>query len=503
MKNIYIIVISENIFTMFIVNDNLKIMKILKRLFLIYKRSLYLKKIINFHKYQFNINLLKQYQSQKFGFNLNKQNIHDKLYNGLKLKEEKLNELARKYNEEEEKLYSFTPQINNKRISFNYNPIKLFQNNQILYPMKFNSISYENNKINTTYKNYPISLTPKQISKSIPKTISRNKNPNFNTINSEYTYNEEKYKSSFDIPNYLKERKKGNKSFSENNKLRKEIRTPNFTKPYLNSINDGINNHNHPVKTLSSSSISDNLSLLFSSRLNINTKKIYNKKDIPNKSKKVKKSLFDNSSSSNLNEKGTNYMTEKGSRTEHLSTLNHELNNSKKLIDKKKKFSSEGLYPFRTGIIPYTYSTSRKSTNFISPKLTDRNNIIINRSNYFGTFSNYLNNSRDENKLNNKRKNTDGTSSKSNNINSNNYLNTLEIQSNVVNEKIINNEYMNEKLSRISSNSQMTIQTISDSKLFDIASYYVRTDDSLERFRILNKYNNNEGIKGNNNNNNK
>ena len=79
----------------------------------------------------------------------------------------------------------------------------------------------------------------------------------------------------------------------------------------------------------------------------------------------------------------------------------------------------------------------------------------------------------------------------------------MEIQSNVVNERIINNEYKNDKLSRISSNSQMTIQTISDSKLFDIASYYVRTDDSLERFRILNKYNKNEGIKDNNNNNNK
>ena len=489
---------------MFIVNDNLKIMKSLKRLFLIYKRSLHLKKLINFHKYQLNINLLKQFQYQKFGFNLHKQNIHDKLYNGLKLKEERLNELTRKYNEEEEKLYSFTPQINHKRIIFNPNPIKLFQNNPLQYPMKFNSISYENNKENYTHKNYPISLTPKQISKSIPKTFSRNKNPNFNTIDSDYIFNEEKYKYSFDIPNYIMEKKKGNKSFSENNKLRKISKNPNFTKPCLNILNDGKMNYNHPVKTLSSSSISENLSLLFSSRLRIDTKYLYNKKDPPIKSKKVKKSLFDNSSSSNLNEKGTNYMTEKGSRTEHLSTLNHELNNSKKLIDKKKKNSSENFYPFRTGIIPYTYSTSRKSTYFISPKSTDRNNIITNRSNYFGTFSNYLNNSRDENKINNKRKNTDGNSgSRSNNINSNNYLNTLEIQSKVVNEKIINDEYKNDRLSRISSNSQMTIQTVSDSKLFDIASFYVRTDESLERFRILNKYNKKERIKDNNNNNNK
>ena len=493
---------SDNIFTMFIVNDNLKIMKILKRLLLIYKRSLHIKKIINFHKYQLKINLLKQYQYQKFGFNLNKQNIHDKLFNGLKLKEERLNELIRKYNEEEEKLYSFTPQINNTRIIINPNPIKLFQNYPIQNPMKFNSIPYENNKENYTNKKYPMSLTPKQISKSIPKIISRNLNENFNTINSDNTYNEKKYKYSFDIPNYIKGKKKGNKSFSENNKIRKIITNPNFTKPYLNTLNDGKINYNLPVKTLSTSSISENLSLLFSSRLRIDTKKIYNRKDIPNQSKKVKKSLFDNSSSSNLNEKGTNYMTEKGSRTEHLSTLNHELNNSKKLIDKKKKNSSENFYPFRTGIIPYTYSTSRKSTYFISPKSTDRNNIITNRSNYFGTFSNYLDNSRDENKINNKRKNTDGNSgSRSNNINSNNYLNTLEIQSKVVNEKIINNEYNNDKLSRKSSNSQITIQTISDSKLFDIASYYVKTDESLERFRILNKYNKNREITENNNNN--
>ena len=328
---------SDNIFTMFIVNDNLKIMKILKRLLLIYKRSLHIKKIINFHKYQLKINLLKQYQYQKFGFNLNKQNIHDKLFNGLKLKEERLNELIRKYNEEEEKLYSFTPQINNTRIIINPNPIKLFQNYPIQNPMKFNSIPYENNKENYTNKKYPMSLTPKQISKSIPKIISRNLNENFNTINSDNTYNEKKYKYSFDIPNYIKGKKKGNKSFSENNKIRKIITNPNFTKPYLNTLNDGKINYNLPVKTLSTSSISENLSLLFSSRLRIDTKKIYNRKDIPNQSKKVKKSLFDNSSSSNLNEKGTNYMTEKGSRTEHLSTLNHELNNSKKLIDKKKK----------------------------------------------------------------------------------------------------------------------------------------------------------------------
>ena len=162
--------------------------------------------------------------------------------------------------------------------------------------------------------------------------------------------------------------------------------------------------------------------------------------------------------------------------------------------------------------LTYIYSNSHKSTHFVSPKTTERNNIITNRSNHFGTLSNYLENSRDDNKINTQNtigKNTEGNvnANKLNDINFNSYFgniknnNNLEIQHNVVNEKIINNEYNNDKLSRKSSNSQITIQTISDSKLFDIASYYVKTDESLERFRILNKYNKNREITENNNNN--
>ncbi len=79
---------------------------------------------------------------------------------------------------------------------------------------------------------------------------------------------------------------------------------------------------------------------------------------------------------------------------------------------------------------------------------------------------------------------------KSNNFNNHHYnnKNKLVIQRNVVNEKIIfNNKLDNEKLSRKSSNSQITLQSISDSKLYDFANYYVNTDESLERFRFLNK----------------
>ena len=82
--------------------------------------------------------------------------------------------------------------------------------------------------------------------------------------------------------------------------------------------------------------------------------------------------------------------------------------------------------------------------------------------------------------------------------NNNIYNKNLEVESNVVNEKIIYNKD-DERLSRRSSNSHLTIQTISDSKLFDLANIYVRTDESLERFRLLNKYNQKRRISNKNN----
>ena len=495
------LVLSDNIFSMFIENDNLKIIKILKKLISIYERNIFTKKLMYFQKFYFKIIQLKQYQFQQFGININKQNYYNKLYNGLKIKDERLNELARKINEEEEKLYSFTPRINKSKIIFN--PITNYKNN--FDQMKYNSISYnKNDNDENKYKNNSVSFYKKE--------KKHNKNSrNFETIdlypfNETYDNNYYNYINSFDIPYYINSKNKNNQLFSQNTKSPKPKPKNNISNAYVNSIIQEKMKNNHPIKTFSSSSISENLSLLFSSRLHIDNKKINNKNEIPQR--KVKKSLFDNSSSSNINEKGTNYITEKGSRTEHLSTINHELNNSKNI----KKKSSDNLYPFRNGIIPYSYSSSRKSTYFISPKSTERNNIITNRSNYFG-ISNYFDNSKDE-KINNQgrnnKKNLSTTNAKSiknsniNNVKSNqkNKGNILEIESNVVNENIL---YKNDNnsLTRKSSDTNsfhLTLQSISDSKLFDMASYYVRTDDDLERFRLFNKNNNLKRRNQNNNN---
>ena len=500
-----ILVLSDNIFTMFIQNDNIKIMKCLKKLFSIYERSLYMKKLLNFQKFRYNIILLNQHQSQQFGLNINKQNIHDKLFSDIKRRQNRINELARKINEDEEKNCSFTPQINKKII---FNPFQSYTNNISRPSRKINSISYcknGNNKKKINYKYNP------NINSSISYNSSDQnnnylKNP-YDTIDNNNLKNDKYYYLySFDIPKYvLLQTKNKNKSFSEKNKFRKNSPNKILDKYFKqNHIN------NHIKKPFYSTSIPENLSLLFSSRLHIDNKKLNNKIVKP---KKIKKSIFDNSSSSNYNEKGTNYLTE--SRTEHLSSINHELNYSKKIIDNKKKLLNQSdNNHLRNGINPYSYSASRKSTYYVSPKSTERNNLITNKNNnYYGTFSNYVEYTRDDYKINpnlRKKKNND-ISNKSNNINSvsnlSNYNTTntnsnnnnkiysnnrtynknLEVERNVVNEKIIYNKD-DERLSRRSSNSHMTIQTISDSKLFDLANIYVRTDESLERFRFLNKY---------------
>ena len=493
---------------MFIANDNSNIIKILKNIFVIYQRFLFKKKLIYFQKFQLNVILLNQYQSQKFGFYINKQNIHNKLFNELKLKEEHLKELARKFNEEEEKLYSFTPQINKEKIIFN--PIKYYQNNISKISLKKNSKSF----YNKSNPKYPISISYSNINPS--KNISTNQfEQNLENSNFSFSENEPLYIYSLDVPKYISFKNKGNKSFNGNYKIRNTKK--NLKNLYMDSLKEKKKEifNNPSIKPFYTTTIPENLSLLFSSRLHINHDNINNNNNLPIKSNKIKKSVYENSSYSNYNEKRTNYISEKGSRTEHLSTINHELNNSKKKIENKKKNINQnnGFYPFRAGIIPYTYSNSYKSTHFVSPKTTERNNIITNRSNHFGTLSNYLENSRDDNKINTQNtigKNTEGNvnANKLNDINFNSYFgnnkknNNLEIQSNVVNETIINNENDSVKLSRKSSNSQITLQTISDNKLYDFANYYVNSDESLERFRFLNKYNQNKNRRININKNN-
>ena len=232
-------------------------------------------------------------------------------------------------------------------------------------------------------------------------------------------------------------------------------------------------------------------------KLNLNLKK----------SQKSIKSMGENSTSTNLCEKGTNYFTEKQSRIEQLSHLNlfENLENKTEDIKNNNKKSKEYFYTYKTGKVYYNtfyssnnniplQSISNKSTNILSPRMDCQNlndnkkRIQKNKSlNNLNDKNIFLDFSRDESskKLsiqNSKNKNIIIYEKDNKDIYKKNKKKNLEI-SKVVFEEIIDNNYNNSK--KLSS--QVSLQSISDSKLYQIANYYITTDESFDKFMIKRK----------------
>ena len=101
----FLIVISENIFSKYIENDNSKVELILTKIIVIYSKFIKRKKLIYFLKYKANILLKKANQKDKNKkknislkkINMNKNNVHDRLFNDSILKQEMLDNLLNKY----------------------------------------------------------------------------------------------------------------------------------------------------------------------------------------------------------------------------------------------------------------------------------------------------------------------------------------------------------------------------------------------------------------------
>ena len=466
-----ILVLADNIFNMFIKNDNNKIINILKRLLFIYQRLLKEKKFKYFHKYKLITEIMKKKQKQIFCFTIKQESIFNRLYD-LKKKDKNLNELARKIEEEENKICSFSPKLKTK-----YNPI-------------FNYYFYSSNSPTTRNNNLPNKFLLEESKTSIKCSTSskclsekKQRNKEYNIYQQKSNDNIKQY-SIFNIPNYY------------SNNTDKNIIKNNFRK-----INHNINNSKSKINSRNSiqntfnKSITENLSLLFSSRLHKKEEKSELKKD---KIKNKKKSQ--NSSSSITNEKVSNYITLSG--TEHLSTLNLDI---KSKNDKRKSYSND-------------YNEKNKIRKNLSSSINNQYNPFIKNTYFFNDISNYKfknKNSRNSHKiLNNyfesqddfpsKKLSSQNSKSKTTTIiidglntgNSTNRNNTIkgkeiDITSNIINDNINDRKNgENDKKNSINnsnSNPMITIQTISDSKLFDIASLYVRTDESLEKFRFLNK----------------
>ena len=99
------------IFQKFIENDNKKIISILMRCLYIYQKHLKIKKLKYF--YQF-------YQKSIKKEKINIKNIQQRLFDDLQKRKQSKKNLEKKFNEEEEKICTFSPKINNDKFNIKY-----------------------------------------------------------------------------------------------------------------------------------------------------------------------------------------------------------------------------------------------------------------------------------------------------------------------------------------------------------------------------------------------
>ena len=335
-----------------------------------------------------------------------------------------------------------------------------------------------------------------QISKSqkeIPLFLNNNNftynnNPKFSEIKINQNNRNKKNK-----PKTRNTKTKRNNSQSSNNLL--------FTLNDYNSLNN-LSSINTIIDNLTDLSKND-----FKERINIKNEE-NDKKINLNFHKKSQKSMGENSTLTNIGEKGTNYFTEKQSGIEQLSHLNlfENLENKTELINNNNNNKSkEYFYTYKTGKVYYNtfyssnnniplQSISNKSTNILSPRIDcqnlNENKIRIQKNKSLNNIDNkniFLDFSRDESskKLsiqNSKNKNIIIYEKDNKDIYKKNKKKNLEI-SRVLIEEFFDNQYNHSK--KLSS--EVSLQSISDSKLYQIANYYITTDESFDKFMIQRK----------------
>ena len=546
-NNFINLVFADNILTKFIANDNRKVIKIISHLFLIYQSSLRKLKLKYFLKYRYKVirrrlrqlannnqnHYKEQFQPIYKQIPIRKGDIYEKLYHEYRDLTFRKDELNQRYDEEEAKKYPFSPRINYNFI-IDYPKKKYYSSVSLSNKEKLNEINDYNNNYNQ--KNYPYeyhnrngfsldytesfksnSLMNKKTDYSSIELKSKKKNKNkFNTINKSSTPNtyivkltKERINTTREKPIYIKSNnfsfRKTNPSsltiYNRSNNNNRRTDKPNIIKRKISTNNNNllINLSDYNSLNSFSSPNIDNLSVLFSSRLHREKTDYQNnnkgKNTILNLHKRSQRSNIENSSSTNICDKGTNYISEKQSRTEQLSNLNLfdslQSKKEKKKNNNNQKKTKEYFYTFKSGKIPYNtlypskinipQSNSSKSTNFLSPRYDSQNTHERNSKR-----NQRINSSQNMN--NNIYLDLSGESFKK--LTTQNYddiekkLNSsrnLEISQNVVNECIINNN--NNNISRKSSH--VSLQTISDSKLFELANYYVTTDQSFDKFMLM------------------
>ena len=563
------LVISDNIFSKYIENDNCKIELTLKKIIIIYNKFLKRQKLKYFLKYKtkttnINVNVKRKNKNKKRNIMFKERNVHERLFDDSIIRQKMLDNLLSKYLIDEEGKYTFYPKINDKDVNYyiknsylydytdrnlwsgrklrsksfnkNYNlnyindfttsyfnkyieSLRTAKNRGLNSTSSFscsninfsdlNSL-YDNN-FNQNYRYMPINTKKKKLKKnSIPiSTKYRNKlynslfidenkekddmlkktsfykfNHNLNRTSSSFypwIYNDNNnslYNTSYknnnsnrDYFNYLNNKtKKNSKNKQIQNNISQEYVIPQYNEKIfgknknirhisnvsLNEESKGLNN----CKISNSFNRNSNSSLYNISSIACSIKDDKNK--IKNVSPEKKEHLFsfgsdlffiDNNNPNNVNVINKS-LIEKMQKKNNTAIKN----------DRKKNLLNSKIINRNNNRKDINNNTVRTQNNINS--LTGNNHISTN---YTGSYSIHTNNiNGDINKNINK-----------NSIEKNN-RNKLEMQS--INEYyILNNN--NEGLKNEGLIFQTTIQTLSDSKIFDLANDCMSKDDSLESYR--------------------
>ena len=218
----------------YVENDNNKIAFNIRRLIYFINKLFIKKKKIFLYVFFYELTI-KVREREKNMFN-----IYNELFNDYKKKEKKLNELEYKFNKSEEKLYTFSPRINNgikikKSLSKNSNKNKSleiniknplygysYRNNNIKY---FNPISDSLYNINDDIIKYE-TIDNERNNKIIINFLNNSRkdnNHNNNLFNDKYMNNKNKYKNYF----LLNTSRENDKNKSNTLEVRKNINNEN------------------------------------------------------------------------------------------------------------------------------------------------------------------------------------------------------------------------------------------------------------------------------------
>ena len=524
---ILLIVISENIFSKYIESDNIKIQLRLKKLYLIYSKSIKRKKLKYFFKFRNNIFLsylrnIKE-NKEKRRLSYNNSEVYDRLFNYSIIKEKMLYNLSNKYLIDEEGKYTFIPQINSRDSNFYINhqnlyeiphrDIQFYSERNNLRRKTINKIKNLKNNLqtyNTSYiknKYIPIQKYKNNTKQNSNNSISFFKNNTYCSDINNRSYNEKcpmKNKNKLYSGNLFTNSNKFNSNSLNNNNFytveeekengKKTSLTNNRTL-YLNkNMNKSYANKIYPFDSIINKENQDNNSFTvdkipFSTNINKISRNsdlhIYLKNRLKNNKKENPKEIKITKRNGNNVEHQKKFIHSNYSSSSiyNISSIGGSLlKDNIKLKSQHSPDKKEHLFSFGSDL----FYVDNKNPNHVRIKSNNKNKNLIQRNNNLKISSHSI------------RSQIPQVSTKSSGTNTNSYYTNYKLNGNK--EKIKNgsekksvfemqsiNEYsiINDFNSLESEllNLQTSLQTLTDSKILDLANKYISDDDSLEGYK--------------------